>query len=66
MGFPAEAFAGVMTSGEVAHVYLHDRPTQFWQDLGRRCLHLTWGTRGSISLEGLDLQAGSLPALFHA
>jgi hypothetical protein len=64
MGFPTEAFAGVMTSGEVAHVYLRDRPTPWWQALGRRCLHLTWGVRSSISLEGLDLQAG--PLYMHA
>lgn len=56
MGFPEEAFAGAVTSGEVAHQALLNRQGEFWEQLGRRCLHLTWGARGSISLEGLNLQ----------
>jgi hypothetical protein len=53
--FPA---AGVITSGEVTHQRLLQRPGPFWQGLGRRCLHITWGTRGAISLDGLGLEVG--------
>ena len=56
MGFPKDAFCGAITSGELAHRFLRDRPSPAWQELGRSCVHLTWGERGSISLEGLDLQ----------
>lgn len=56
MGFPKEAFAGAITSGEVAHNALLHREGKFWQNLGDRCIHLTWGARGSISLEGLGLK----------
>jgi hypothetical protein len=50
--------AGVITSGEVTHQQLSQRPDSFWQGLGTRCLHITWGSRGAISLEGLGLQVG--------
>ena len=56
MGFDAADFAGVVTSGEVTHRHLAERPGPFWQCLGRRCLHFTWGARGAVSLDGLDLQ----------
>ncbi|BDA40671.1 probable acid sugar phosphatase [Coccomyxa sp. Obi] len=56
MGFPEEAFAGAITSGEVAHTALLRRQGQFWETLGNRCIHFTWGARGSISLEGLGLE----------
>ena len=36
LGFDASHFAGVITSGEVAHRQLEQRPTAFWQQLGRR------------------------------
>ncbi len=36
LGFDASHFAGVVTSGEVAHRQLEQRPTAFWQQLGRR------------------------------
>jgi len=59
MGFPQEAFAGAITSGEVAHNALLHREDKFWQNLGHSCIHLTWGARGSISLEGLGLKVCS-------
>ncbi|PSC69035.1 Haloacid dehalogenase-like hydrolase superfamily isoform 1 [Micractinium conductrix] len=62
MGFPAEAFAGVVTSGEVTHRHLRDRPGPWWQQaVGRRCLHFTWAARGAISLEGLGLEVTQDP-----
>ena len=56
MGFNAEDFVGVVTSGEVTHQHLLARPSLFWRQLGRRCLHFSWGSRGAVSLEGLGLQ----------
>ena len=35
---------------------LTDRPTSELQHLGNRCLHFTWKSRGTVSLEGLELQ----------
>ena len=61
MGFDTSCFAGVVTSGEVTHRHLSQRPDAWWAGLGRRCLHLTWGARGAISLEGLGLQVTSDP-----
>ena len=29
---------------------------EWWQGLGNRCLHFTWSSRGSISLDGLGLE----------
>lgn len=56
MGFAEEAFAGAITSGEVAHHALLRRQGKFWETLGNKCIHITWGARGSISLEGLGLE----------
>eukprot|EP00775_Hariotina_reticulata_P010135 gene10135-10293_t len=56
-GALVSAAPGAITSGELTHRYLSQRPDPWWQQLGRRCLHLTWSTRGSISLTGLDLEA---------
>ena len=57
LGFPEAAFAGVLTSGEIAHTRLAGRRSGgwFWEELGSRCLHMTWGERGAISLDGLGL-----------
>jgi len=57
LGFPEAAFAGVLTSGEIAHQRLANRASGgwFWEELGSRCLHMTWSGRGTISLEGLGL-----------
>lgn len=56
LGFDPACFHGVVTSGEVAHAHLTQRPDAWWQGLGTRCLHFTWGQRGAISLEGLGLE----------
>ena len=58
MGFPKDAFFGAITSGEVCHEALQNRPDDFYRALGKRCVHITWGARGSISLGDLDLQVG--------
>lgn len=44
-----------VTSGEVAHARLTDRPDGWWRGLGHRVLHITWSARGAISLDGLGL-----------
>lgn len=61
MGFDTSAFCGVVTSGEVTHRHIADRPDAWWQGLGHRCLHFTWGQRGAISLEGLGLEVTTDP-----
>lgn len=48
--------AGAITSGELTHCYLAERPDPWWQQLGTRCIHVTWSSRGTISLDGLALQ----------
>jgi ribonucleotide monophosphatase NagD (HAD superfamily) len=63
MGFQADWFAGAVTSGEMTHQYLVTRPTPWWQQLGTRCIHLTWATRGAISLDGLGLEVSQLHQL---
>jgi hypothetical protein len=61
MGFDPACFCGVVTSGEVTHRQLVSRPDAWWGGLGRRCLHFTWGSRGAICLEGLDLEVTTDP-----
>lgn len=61
MGFDPACFAGVVTSGEVTHRHLSQRPDAWWAALGRRCLHFTWAARGAISLEGLGLEVTDDP-----
>ena len=56
MGFSQDAFAGAVTSGEVAHRSLEDRQGDFWKQLGKKCIHLTWGARGQVTLGDLDLE----------
>lgn len=51
-----------MTSGEVTHRGLRDRPTHAWQSLGTKCLHITWGARGAINIAPLGLSAVTDPA----
>ena len=42
---------------QVTHQHLQQRPTTFWQGLGRRVLHFTWSSRGEVVLdEALGLQ----------
>ena len=55
LGFDSAWFVGAVTSGEVAHTRLRDRPGPFWRGLGSRVLHITWGARGGVSLDGLGL-----------
>ncbi|KAF7805303.1 glycerol-3-phosphate phosphatase isoform X1 [Senna tora] len=56
LGFDTSLFVGAITSGELTHQYLQRRDDAWFSALGRSCIHLTWNDRGSISLEGLDLQ----------
>ncbi|VAI74555.1 unnamed protein product [Triticum turgidum subsp. durum] len=56
LGFDTSCFLGAITSGELAHQYLDKRDDPWFAALGRKCIHLTWGNRGAISLEGLGLQ----------
>lgn len=44
-----------MTSGELTHTHLQDRPSPWWQGLGKKVLHLNWSSRGAHSLQGLGL-----------
>ena len=60
MGFPPDAFYGVITSGEVTHDALTHRPTPFWRSRSR-CIHITWSARGAISLEGLNIEVTQDP-----
>ena len=61
MGFPKDAFYGAITSGEVCHQALQNRPDEFYRGLGKRCVHITWGARGPVSLGDLDVEV-PLPA----
>eukprot|EP00878_Enallax_costatus_P043696 GHUV01051750.1.p1 GENE.GHUV01051750.1~~GHUV01051750.1.p1 ORF type:complete len:173 (+),score=37.24 GHUV01051750.1:81-599(+) len=63
LGFKAEWFAGAITSGELAHQYLSSRPTTWWQELGQRCVHFTWSSRGAISLADLNLRVSCFSML---
>jgi hypothetical protein len=65
MGFAPQWFVGAVTSGEVTQDMLQRRPGDFWQGLGSRCLHITWGARGAVSLDGLGLQVTSLTSPVH-
>ena len=60
MGFEASHFAGAVTSGEVTHEHLSTRPTPFWQQLGNRCLHFTWGARGNVPVDDYNVTVRSL------
>ncbi|KAL0055894.1 hypothetical protein WJX82_005497 [Trebouxia sp. C0006] len=62
LGSESNWFVGAVTSGEVTHVQLTDRPTSELQHLGNRCLHFTWKSRGTVSLEGLELQVVQEPS----
>lgn len=59
LGFDPNWFSGAVTSGDMAHIHLQHRPSPWWQGLGHRCIHFTWGSRGTISLDGLGLQVGT-------
>ena len=49
------AGAGAMTSGEVTHRYLRDRPDDIWKAIGTKCLHFTWADRGAVKIDSLGL-----------
>lgn len=55
LGFDAKWFVGAVTSGDMTHLHLEQRPSPWWQALGNRCIHFTWSTRGAISL-GMGLE----------
>lgn len=50
-----------MTSGEVTHRVLKPPRAPRWQDLGSRCLHLTWAARGAVDIAPLGLTCTSDP-----
>ena len=56
LGFDPSWFSGAVTSGDITHQNLEQRPDSWWQQLGNRCLHLSWGERGAVPLTGLNLQ----------
>ncbi|CAK9313169.1 unnamed protein product [Citrullus colocynthis] len=56
LGFDTSLFVGAITSGELTHRYLHRRDDAWFAALGRSCIHMTWSSRGAISLEGLGLR----------
>ena len=54
-GINIESIEDVITSGEVTWSALSAAPREdAFQGL-RRCVHFTWGSRGAISLDGLDV-----------
>eukprot|EP00250_Pteridium_aquilinum_P011489 c20102_g1_i1 orf=327-1043(-) len=61
LGFDPSLFSGVITSGELTHEYLLRRPNPWFLKLGRKCIHITWSERSSISLEGLGLEVMETP-----
>lgn len=56
LGFDTSCFLATITSGELTHQHLQKRNDPWFAALGRKCIHITWGDRGAISLEGLGLQ----------
>jgi len=61
IGVPAGLYHGVMSSGEEAWRYLHDRTDPFYAALGRRVLHI--GSERDLEIrEGLDLDFVDTPA----
>ena len=62
LGFNDSDFVGAVSSGEVAWTALEDRQGDFWTTLGKRCLHITWGSRGAVSLDGLGLEVRQINA----
>ena len=61
IGVPERLYHGVMSSGEEAWQYLHDRTDPFHAALGRCCLHI--GSERDLEIrEGLDLAFVDTPA----
>ena len=65
LGMDPRWFSGVVTSGELTHAALLCRGEPAgdadFAALGSSALHLTWGARGAISLEGLRLRLVQTP-----
>ena len=60
IGVPAGLYHGVMSSGEEAWQYLHDRTDPFYAALGRRCLQI--GSERDLEIRGgLDLEFVETP-----
>jgi HAD superfamily hydrolase (TIGR01459 family) len=60
IGVPAGLYHGVMSSGEEAWQYLHDRADPFYAALGRRVLHI--GSERDLEIrDGLDLEFVETP-----
>jgi HAD superfamily hydrolase (TIGR01459 family) len=60
IGVPGELYHGVMSSGEEAWQYLHDRTDPFYAALGRRCLQI--GSERDLEIrDGLDLKFVETP-----
>ncbi|WP_119460797.1 TIGR01459 family HAD-type hydrolase [Rhodospirillaceae bacterium SYSU D60014] len=55
LGFPAESYTALVTSGEVAWHALQERSDPFYADLGRRCFRLAPRADPGV-LDGLDLE----------
>ena len=62
LGFDPAWFAGSVTSGETTHQALTLRTDPTFAQLGKRCLHLTWGERGAINVDSLGLEHVTDPA----
>jgi HAD superfamily hydrolase (TIGR01459 family) len=60
IGVPEGLYHGVMSSGEEAWQYLHDRTDPLYAALGRRCLHIC-SERDLEIREGLDLDFVDTP-----
>lgn len=58
----APRLAGAVTSGELTHRFLSDRPDAFWAGLGDTCVHVSWSSRGKIALDDLQLRVTADPA----
>src|ERR1700675_926073 len=61
IGVPEKLYHGVMSSGEGAWQYLHDRTDPFYAALRRRCLHI--GSERDLEIrDGLGLDFVETPA----
>jgi HAD superfamily hydrolase (TIGR01459 family) len=61
MGLPRDLYESIITSGEVTHIALRDRPTDWLEALGKRCFVIS-RERNQTTYEGLDLQLVDTPA----
>lgn len=56
LGFAQHCFAGAVTSGEITFGCLQKRPDEWWQGLGKKCIHISWGDRGAVPVEGMGIE----------